>query len=372
MASRRVHGSGGMAATLPRAALVLLALAGACSVYDSTLLDAPRPPAQNAGSGDGVAGDVMQERAARCGDAIVAASEKCDTGVAPGTPGACPSACPPLAACAERALRGAGCQAECVAAPPACKDGDGCCSGNCTIDNDADCSSSCGDGEVQVAEGETCEADGSTPACPTDCDDADACTTDTLTGSAQNCNAECMSAPTTALVAGDDCCPEGANANTDADCMAECGNAVREPGEDCDGGPGCDASCVLTMTSTQEQCLALFPAPDACETCACVSCTQLVLDCHDSRGAPADMQCVDVVDCARDNDCTGTPCYCGAADLLACAILPAGPCVTPIQIAAAAFDPVNVLLRQNDPAFALGRANLLGMCSVMNCPSDCP
>lgn len=349
--------------------------AGACSVYDPGLIPSAKREPPDSGSGsNNPPGDVMAGtgREARCGDGLLTApDEKCDTGIAVGASGACPTECSSLGACITRELSGAACQTECIVVPPSCKGGDDCCPGSCTAETDPDCSSSCGDGTVQAAEGESCEPTSATSPCPEDCDDGDACTTDVLTGSADNCNVECTSTPETALVAGDGCCPAGANINTDADCVAECGNGVREPPEECDGTDGCDASCKVKMTTAQEQCMALFPSADACEMCACLNCTQLTLDCY-GTGTALDMKCVDVVDCARANDCTGTPCFCGADGPVVCAILPAGPCVAEIQAAASAPDPATVFLQQNDPAFPLGRANLLGTCSVMNCPADCP
>ncbi len=82
---------------------------------------------------------------------------------------------------------------------------------------------------------------------PLSCDDGDTCTTDTLVGGG-SCDAHCTHAPITAAHDGDGCCPRGANANTDDDCTAECGNGVVEPGEECDDGntadnDGCSQDC---------------------------------------------------------------------------------------------------------------------------------
>lgn len=348
-------------------------LAGACSVYDPKLVPSPkdheRPDA--GGGANNPPGDVMAGtgREARCGDGLLTApDEKCDTGILAGASGACPTECPSLGACITRKLNGAACQTECVVVPPSCKAGDSCCPGTCTADTDSDCSSSCGDGKVQAAEGETCEPTSTTDSCPGNCDDDDGCTMDVLTGSADNCNAECSHTPETALVAGDGCCPAGANINTDADCVAECGNGVREPPEECDGTMGCDASCKVMMTTAQEKCMALFPSADACEMCACLNCTQLVLDCYDSGDANRDMQCESVVSCARDYDCTGTPCYC--SNVVTCFTTPDGPCVDEIQDASGGAALVAGCTA--DPSCSVGRANNLGTCSVMNCPADCP
>jgi cysteine-rich repeat protein len=113
---------------------------------------------------------------------------------------------------------------------------------------DENCRFTCGNGTVDTSVGETCDTGitSGTGSCPTTCDDGNACTTDVLSGSA--CTAMCINTPITATVNGDGCCPSGANANTDTDCAAMCGNGVVEPGEVCDtgiaSGPGsCPTSC---------------------------------------------------------------------------------------------------------------------------------
>src|ERR1700712_1283255 len=84
----------------------------------------------------------------RCGDGIISGVEKCDTAIEDPKSGACPTACPALAACAPRVLNGTACQAECVLIEPSCKSGDGCCPGTCNPTNDSDCSNACGDGKI--------------------------------------------------------------------------------------------------------------------------------------------------------------------------------------------------------------------------------
>ena len=52
---------------------------------------------------------------------------------------------------------------------------------------------------------------------------------------------------------GDRCCPPGATANTDSDCMPVCGNDVVEMGERCDGNcPTSAAACNDTMACTSD------------------------------------------------------------------------------------------------------------------------
>ena len=75
----------------------------------------------------------------------------------------------------------------------------------------------CGNGVVDPEE--TCDL--ALPAsCPTDCDDVDPCTVDSLVG--LGCTAECV-AVAVGPGAADSCCPPGATSATDPDCAAACG-----------------------------------------------------------------------------------------------------------------------------------------------------
>jgi hypothetical protein len=94
-----------------------------------------------------------------------------------------------------------------------CAYGDGCCPAGCASANDGDCAAVCGNDAVEV--GETCDPPAS---CPAACDDLDACTTDTLTGTAAACNASCTWVDLAACAAGDACCPPGCDPSSDADC----------------------------------------------------------------------------------------------------------------------------------------------------------
>lgn len=127
------------------------------------------------------------------------------------------------------------CQCE-VAPIVLCADGDGCCAPGCDASNDSDCSASCGNGTIE--EGEACEGE----LCPTTCDDGRACTTDVLTGSAENCNSVCSHIDVTRCDDGDGCCAPGCNSTNDNDCSASCGNGVIEGSELCDGA-SCPTSC---------------------------------------------------------------------------------------------------------------------------------
>ena len=186
-----------------------------------------------------------------CGDGVLDPGESCDTQIPAGQPGACPSSCDDGSACTVDALQGAGtCSASCSAqAITQCAGGDGCCPAGCTANSDGDCSPSCGNGALEP--GESCDVKipaGQPGACPSSCDDGNACTVDTLQGTG-TCNAGCSTQAITQCAPGDGCCPTGCTANSDGDCSPSCGNGALEPGESCDvkipaGQKGaCPTSC---------------------------------------------------------------------------------------------------------------------------------
>jgi hypothetical protein len=130
----------------------------------------------------------------------------------------------------------------------------------------------CGNGKVDPSE--TCDtaiASGAS-ACPSGCDDGNACTKDALSGA--SCTAACAHEAITACVSGDGCCAPGCTPTSDKDCADKCGDGVVSAGETCDiavkagkgvcptscsssdacevpslVGSGCDAHCVITTTS---------------------------------------------------------------------------------------------------------------------------
>ncbi len=175
-----------------------------------------------------------------CGNGVIDSGEACDIGIATGT-GACPTSCDDALTCTTDSISGVGCNATCahtnITTPS--QTADGCCPTGGTSGNDVDCPASCGNGVVDL--GETCDsgiAAGMNGACPTAavCNDNVGCTIDSVSGGGctQQCQHTAITVPSTA--AADQCCPGGANNNTDVDCTVACGNGAVEAGEQCDLG----------------------------------------------------------------------------------------------------------------------------------------
>jgi cysteine-rich repeat protein len=192
---------------------------------------------------------------AMCGNGILEPGEICDTGIIAGA-GACPTSCDDQQSCTTDTLMNpASCQAVCShtnITQPA--NNDGCCPPGATSANDNDCKASCGNGVVDP--GETCDTAITTGAgkCPTTCSDGMVCTTDVLSNPA-TCTAKCVFTPITTPANNDGCCPTGANANNDNDCVPRCGNGVMEAGEACDDGntnnnDACSNTCTVNTIAT--------------------------------------------------------------------------------------------------------------------------
>lgn len=180
--------------------------------------------------------------------------------------------------------------------------GEDCDDGNMDSDDmcNNDCTFTCGDGVVGT--NETCDTAigaGMMGACPTACDDMDACTTNTLQGS--ECTAECVFGAITACTNADGCCPSTCNATNDDDCMPMCGNGVVEGTEVCDGNcpAGCDDSVACTADS----------AAGSAVTCDLVCSNVAITACVDGDGC-----CPATCTTANDDDCSAT-CGDGVVDM---------------------------------------------------------
>ncbi|MCB9655548.1 MAG: hypothetical protein H6729_15610 [Deltaproteobacteria bacterium] len=233
-----------------------------------------------------------------CGNGVLDPNETCDPAIATGEAGACPMACDDHDPCTTDMLVGDRdqCNAACThEAATTCQDNDACCPSGCSTSDDNDCAPErgCGNGVVEADLGETC--DGTCPGSVAECDDNNACTTETFTGSAATCDALCEHAPVTACIDGDGCCAPGCNNNNDDDCAPVCGNGALEQGETCDGA--CPTSCNDGDACTADT---LSGAPSTCD----VECTSTPI----SACANDDGCCPSACTFADDNDCAPPVC----------------------------------------------------------------
>lgn len=225
-------------------------------------------------------------------------SSQCDVGgVGPGETcdpsSTCPASCDDGNACTYDQMAGTpgACDVICIhTAVVSCAGGDGCCPSGCTSATDADCSPACGNGVLDP--GETCDPPG---ACPTSCDDAQACTDDVMVGSAANCNVGCSHTLKLACVGGDGCCPPGCSHATDSDCSATCDDLTLDQGETCDPPADCITSCDDADACTID---VLIGSAANCNT----TCThQSVVSCRGGDGC-----CPPGCNNAADSDCSAT------------------------------------------------------------------
>lgn len=152
----------------------------------------------------------------------------------------------------------------------------------------------CGDGMVsgdELCDGQTC------PTSVLECDDSNQCTSDSISGSAASCDAQCVNEVITACDGGqsDGCCPAGCTAATDADCMPM--NTSGDTGSACAADGDCtDGFCVTPMVDSEF-------VGGYCS----------LLNCQDSADCSGDGECLTIDPqngttacfdaCATDNDC---------------------------------------------------------------------
>ena len=243
-----------------------------------------------------------------CGDGVLDEGEACDTAIADGEEGACPSTCADEDVCTTDGVSGTGCSATCTNAPiTEPSTGDGCCPAGALPVNDRDCTGDCGNGTLDAGEGCDLGIPAGTPgACPATCDDAIACTSDTMEN-AGTCMARCVYADIEAPAAGDGCCPDGANSTTDSDCSASCGDGVVDPAETCDSGiaVGSPGACPRTCDDGDICTINRLRSAGTCNA-AC--------DFGPVPPTSGDGCCAPGVGSRADSDCT-TECGDGALDL---------------------------------------------------------
>jgi hypothetical protein len=240
-----------------------------------------------------------------CGNGFVDVGETCDIGISVDAPGACPNAaeCNDGGPCTISALISAGtCDAICAFVPITVQSGttlDGCCPAGAWHAVDADCPTLCGDG--QLTSDKLCDPGLSPNApdlCPNDCDDGNPCTVDVRDGA--GCQVHCVHSPITALIAGDGCCPMGANHRTDSDCPPACGNGVVEVGESCEPKATGTGACPTSCPPSPSACLMSVLVGDASMCTARCELTR-VTTCGASDGC-----CADGCTAATDPDCSPT------------------------------------------------------------------
>ena len=239
-----------------------------------------------------------------CGNGILDPGEYCDGA-------SCPLTCETGNKCMVGHMLGSqrDCDLRCESTElTICNSGDGCCPPGCDHTNDTDCSESCGDGKVEKPE--TCDGD-----CPTTCDDGDACTVDTMTGTAAQCSLMCGHEPAVAGKTKDGCCPQGSNISVDADCAASCGDGVVTAPETCDSASskGCPSSCDDLNPCTTDSTTGSAATCDIKCTHAAVTknvggdgcCLPNTTEAEDSD---CKVECVDATDCKPPSECQDAMC----------------------------------------------------------------
>jgi hypothetical protein len=241
-----------------------------------------------------------------CGNGVLDRGELCDDG--PGSSKRCPASCDDAEACTTDSREGSAetCDLQCGHTRiTACKSGDGCCPAACTRATDSDCKVACGDGSVDAPE--TCDnGEGSTRRCPTVCgDDENACTSDVLRGTPDQCNVQCVHDKITRCDSQDGCCPDGCTVDTDGDCKPKCGDGRVDRPETCDDGNGSENPCPKTCPPDASACTAdmLMGTAQRCDV-VCAHVPIMTCTSNDSCCAPG---CTS----ENDNDCAPRGPVCG-------------------------------------------------------------
>jgi cysteine-rich repeat protein len=239
-------------------------------------------------------GKTLEQCTAVCGDGKVTGDEQCDTAIAAGQTGACPTSCTPMDACTPRVVQGTACMAAC-APMPITKVGakDGCCPPDGNATNDVDCKAKCGNGVIEGSE--TCDPPGSCAPCTA----SNPCLAVKSTGSADTCDLRCSQAPITQCKSGDHCCPSACSKSNDQDCSSSCGNRTIDTGETCEAGTNkpCPTSCNGSQGCTNA--MLVGSASNCNAACVNVTITQAV---------SGDACCPDGATANNDSDCTA---HCG-------------------------------------------------------------
>jgi hypothetical protein len=216
-----------------------------------------------------------------CGNGTIEAGETCETTIPLGSEGACPTSCDDSNLCTVDTLVGSLCGQSCsnVAITQCDLQSDGCCPAGCDSDNDSDClppPPACGNGVVDS--GEKCDtalSPGTPGACPTSCNDGNACTVNSVVGSL--CDQFCGHIAITACdLQTDGCCPAGCDATNDGDCMPSCGNGIVEAGELCDGANYDGKTCQTEGFDAGS--LSCSPTCDKMRTNGCSKCGNGVVE----------------------------------------------------------------------------------------------